>query len=102
MRFNPYIESVQFPPISEVKTWLAGRDFSAGRSLIDCCQAVPDYAPAQGLVAYLQERLAAPDTSRYSPDEGLPEVRQSVSDWYFRRYAAGPAPDESCLTIGAI
>lgn len=98
---SPNIEAVHFPPISEVKEWIAGRVFPPERPLVDLCQAVPDYPPAAELTAYLATVLEDPQTSRYSPDEGLPEVREAVADWYIRRYGAGPRPSEICLTIGA-
>lgn len=101
MKFSPHIHSVQYPPITEVKSWLAGMTFTAKRPLIDLCQAVPDYAPAPELVAHLRDLLDDPMTSRYSPDEGLEEVRAAVSDWYGRCYRAAPAANEICLTIGA-
>ena len=98
---SPHIEKVHFPPISEVKEWLAGRSFPPERPLVDLCQAVPDYPPAPELVAHLKVLLDDPATSRYTPDEGLPEVREAVCAWYARRYGAGPRPDQLCLTIGA-
>jgi aspartate/methionine/tyrosine aminotransferase len=98
---SPHIERVHFPPISEVKEWLAGRSFPPERPLVDLCQAVPDYPPAPELVAHLKGLLDDPQTARYSPDEGLLEVREAVSGWYARHYGAGPRPDELCLTIGA-
>ncbi len=101
MKFSPHIKSVQFPPITEVKSWLSAVALNAERPLIDLCQAVPDYAPAPELVDHLRALLDDPMTSRYSPDEGLQEVRVAVSDWYGRRYGAAPTPNEICLTIGA-
>ena len=101
MIFNPDLTAVPFPPISAVKAWVAGRSFPPQRPLIDLCQAVPDYSPAPELVAHLHERLDEPDTARYSPDEGLAEVRAAVSSWLSRRYGHGPAAGEVCLTIGA-
>jgi aspartate/methionine/tyrosine aminotransferase len=98
---SPHIEKVHFPPISEVKEWLSGRTFSAERPLVDLCQAVPDYPPATELVEHLKTLLDDPATSRYTPDEGLPEVREAVSAWYARHYGVGPRPDQLCLTIGA-
>ena len=96
---SDHIRKVHFPPISEVKGWLAGalRDLP----LIDLCQAVPDYPPAQGLTDHLAELLADPLTSKYSPDEGLPEVREAVCARYERRYGAVMNPRQICLTIGA-
>jgi aspartate/methionine/tyrosine aminotransferase len=101
MRFSPYIEAVPFPPISAVKEWLVGRTFPPERPLVDLCQAVPDYPPAAELIAHLRPLLDDPMTSRYSPDEGLPEVREAVAVWLARRYGTGPAASEVCLTIGA-
>jgi aspartate/methionine/tyrosine aminotransferase len=103
MRFpvSPFIEQVPFPPISEVKGWIAGRTFPADRPLIDLCQAVPDYLPAPELIEHLQPLLGDPQTSRYTSDEGLPEVRTAVAAWYGRHYGAGPRPQEICLTVGA-
>lgn len=101
MKFSPHIKAIQFPPITEVKSWLAGLEMSAKRPLVDLCQAVPDYSPAPEMLDHLRCLLDDPMTSRYSPDEGLPEVRAAVSDWYGRRYGSGPLSDEICLTIGA-
>ncbi len=101
MKFSPHITKVQYPPITEVKSWLAAMPPQGDRPLVDLCQAVPDYAPAPEMVAHLHGLLDDPMTSRYSPDEGLPEVRAAISDWYMRRYGAGPTADELCVTIGA-
>ncbi len=96
---SDHIRKVHFPPISEVKGWLAGAP--QDRPLIDLCQAVPDYPPAQGLTDHLADLLDDPLTSRYSPDEGLPEVREAVCARYERRYCAVMNPRQICLTIGA-
>ncbi len=101
MKFSKHIQSVQFPPITEVKSWLSAITITPERPLIDLCQAVPDYAPAPVVVEHLRGLLDDPLTSRYSPDEGLAEVRAAVSSWYARRYGAAPGPDEICMTIGA-
>lgn len=101
MRFSPDIESVPFPPISAVKAWIDGRTFPPERPLVDLCQAVPDFPPAPELIAHLKLLLDDPAMSRYSPDEGLPEVRAAVAAWLARRYGSGPTADEICLTIGA-
>jgi len=96
----PLIENVHFPPISEVKEWMAARQ-DTGLALIDLCQAVPDYAPARGLTAHLTGLLDDPLLSKYSPDEGLPEVRESICSYYRRKYRALISPANLCLTIGA-
>ncbi|WP_243370470.1 aminotransferase [Geotalea sp. SG265] len=93
------IEKVHFPPISEVKGWLAAA--RPELPLVDLCQAVPDYPPAPALSEHLAGLTADPLTARYSPDEGLPEVRESICARYGRTYGAKLDPAQLCLTIGA-
>lgn len=100
MNLSPLITNVHFPPISEVKRWLSARP-NDGRDLIDLCQAVPDYAPAPELTEHLSRLLSDPLMSKYSPDEGLPEVREAICAYYGRKYGAQLSPDNFCLTIGA-
>lgn len=100
IQLSPLIANVHFPPISEVKRWLADRP-DDGRELIDLCQAVPDYAPAPELTEHLAGLLTDPLLSKYSHDEGLPEVRQAICDYYQRKYGGTVTPDNICLTIGA-
>lgn len=101
MNINMLIRQVQPPPITEVKSWLAGRNPAAVPPLLDLCQAVPNYPPAPGLITYLHQVLDDPATYRYSPDEGLPDVRTDLCHWYQRHYQSAPRPDQICLTIGA-
>lgn len=103
MKFSisPQIEKVHFPPISEVKGWIAGRTFPAEKPLIDLCQAIPDYPPARELTEHLATLLEDPLLSKYSPDEGLPEVREAICARYRVRYGACIDPSQLCLSIGA-
>lgn len=98
--FSPHICSVHFPPISEVKGWLTTRP-GTGLELIDLCQAVPDYPPAPELVTHLATLLDDPQTSKYSPDEGLPEVLEALCAHYRLKYGAQIESGNICLTIGA-
>ena len=96
---SPNLTAVHPPPIGEVAGWrqLAPPELP----VIDLCQAVPNYPPAPGMIAHLQQLLFDPQMSRYSPDEGLPEVRAAVCARYGRRYGAQLQPEQLCLTIGA-
>jgi len=100
LTLSPLITKVHFPPISEVKRWLAERP-DDGLELIDLCQAVPDYAPATELTEHLSDLIHDPLMSKYSPDEGLPDVREALCDYYRRKYGAIMSPVNLCLTIGA-
>lgn len=93
------ITGVHPPPISEVKGWLA--EAPPELPLIDLCQAVPDYPPPPELTGHLAALLQDPLTSRYSADEGLPEVREAIAAGYRDLYGASLDPGQICLTIGA-
>jgi len=93
------IAGVHPPPISEVRGWLA--QATPSLPVIDLCQAVPDYPPPRELTDYLAELVRDPLTSRYTPDEGLPEVREAVCAGYRSLYGAGLNPRQVCLTVGA-
>ncbi len=101
MKAAQQIRNIQPPPITEVKNWVAGRVFPADKPLIDLCQAVPNYPPPQNLINHIKSALDDPLTYKYTPDEGLEEVRRAVCDWYLRYYQSAPVADEICLTIGA-
>ena len=45
--------------------------------------------------------LADPLIARYTPDEGLPEVREALAARYRRIYGAALDRDNICLTVGA-
>jgi len=101
VKVSKHIENIQPPPITEVKSWLSEQTFSTEKPLIDLCQAVPSYSPPAELIQHLKNSLDDPLTFKYSPDEGLPEVREEVSHWYQRHYQGAPEPEQLCLTIGA-
>ncbi len=100
IKLSSNIMNIHSPPISEVRDWI-NVPILRQRSLIDLCQAVPDYPPSPDLLENMHSALRDPQIARYTPDEGLLEVRESVAHWYTRRYTAGPSADEICLTIGA-
>lgn len=97
---NEHVKAVHEPPIGEVKSWLSARPKGASTP-VDLCQAVPDYQPAPALLANLHAAIEDPMSCRYTPDEGLPEVRDSVCSRYRRRYHAKITPEQICLTCGA-
>ncbi|HDR46142.1 MAG TPA: aminotransferase [Geoalkalibacter subterraneus] len=100
-RINSLIDAVNFPPISEVWEWVAAKRHPRDMPLIDLCQAVPSHPPDAGLVAHLKGLMDDPETYRYTPDEGLLEVREGLCAYYQHRYGAQITPDQLCLTIGA-
>lgn len=96
---SPLIESVHYPPISEVRSWAAG--YAEKLPLVDLCQAVPDYHPAGELTDYISSIVSDPLIARYTPDEGLPQVREALASRYGRTYGASFPAGNICLTVGA-
>lgn len=89
-----------FPPISEVRSWVEKRA-GAGLPLVDLCQAVPSYPPSPSLTEFITSRISDPLIARYTPDEGLEEVRHAVVASLRRQYGSGPESADICMTIGA-
>ena len=58
------------------------------RPLLDLSQAAPGYSPAPIVVDRIVEAAREPDTSRYPPAAGLPELRQEFATDLRRSYAA--------------
>jgi len=96
---SQHIAGIHPPPITEVRGWLAGANPEL--PLIDLCQAIPDYPPPGELTDYLAQVMLDPLTSRYSIDEGLPEVREAICTGYRDLYGACVNPAQLCLTVGA-
>ncbi|GAM07962.1 aspartate aminotransferase [Geobacter sp. OR-1] len=99
-RINPAVAAVHPPPITEVLGWLGGRK-NSDLALIDLCQAVPSYPPAAAMTSHLKALLDDPLIARYTPDEGLAEVREAVCARYRRIYGAVINPGRIDLTVGA-
>ncbi|MCU0612899.1 MAG: pyridoxal phosphate-dependent aminotransferase [Candidatus Eisenbacteria bacterium] len=93
--------SIVSPPIARIATLAQARE-QTGAKVIRLGQAVPWYGPPEWALAGLASGVHAPELHRYSPDPGLPEVRQLLSDLWFtpRRLVVDPAT-EIHLTTGA-
>lgn len=77
---NPDVESVVEPPIAEAKGWVAGRSYPAHRPLLDLCQAVPSYPPAEALRAHLAERVQLFETAQYTAIAGITPLREALAE----------------------
>ncbi len=88
---QPLLAGVAAPPIAEAHGWIQDRTFPGDRPLIDVCQAVPGYAPAPDLVAFMSQALQDPATHRYTDVPGLPVLRAALADDINRVYADGQA-----------
>ena len=77
---NPDVVAVVEPPIAEAKGWVAGRSYPADRPLLDLCQAVPSYPPAEELRAHLAERVQLFETAQYTAITGIAPLRAALAE----------------------
>ena len=78
-RINVLLGAVAPPPIAEVASWVAGRDFDPAAPLIDLAQAEPSYAPDPALTEHLAGIIGHPETARYAPICGIPGLRAALA-----------------------
>jgi aspartate/methionine/tyrosine aminotransferase len=70
--------------------------------LIDVCQAVPGYPPADALLEHMAQALKRPETHRYTEFGGLTRLRAALAADINRSYASGSAiaKDNVFVTAG--
>jgi len=57
-----------------------------GRDVINLGQGNPDQPTPKHIVQALQKAVEDPDTHKYSPFQGLPELKAAVGDFYKKEY----------------
>jgi aspartate/methionine/tyrosine aminotransferase len=60
----------------------------------------PDFSAPQPVQQAAQDAIASGRT-QYTQANGLPELRQAISDWYAQRYAVDVDPERIIVTAGA-
>lgn len=74
---SPAISRIEAPPIAEAMTWV--RPDQRNRELLNLCQAVPSYAPAEALQTEIARLAFEPATSLYTDIHGIPELRSALA-----------------------
>lgn len=95
---NPSISRIEAPPIMEAQTWI--RPGLRNRKLLNLCQAVPSYPPADGLLDEVGRAAHQPGTSLYTDIFGLPALRQALASHMAADYGGTIAADQVCITAG--
>lgn len=85
---QPHLAGVDAPPIWEAQGWIAGRTFPKQKPLIDVCQAVPGYPPADALLDHMAAALRWPNTHRYTEFGGIKPLRDALAADVNRSYAS--------------
>jgi aspartate/methionine/tyrosine aminotransferase len=97
---NPVLRAVTAPPIADAQQWIAGRTFPVDKPLLDVSQAVPNYAPAASLQAYLAQQVLQPGTALYTQIAGLPSLRMALAESLSQEYAGQIDADHIAITAG--
>jgi aspartate/methionine/tyrosine aminotransferase len=92
------IQGIEAPPIAEAMSWI--RTSPSNRSLINLCQAVPSYPPAEELADEVGRLAKLPDTSLYSEILGIPDLRRALAQSLAADYKADIAERNIAITAG--
>lgn len=93
--------SLVSPPIAQVNQ-LAAQCRAQGADVIDLGQAVLGLAPPRAAIDRVRPYLDSLDPHVYSPDPGLPEVRDAIAHWLQKRKGVASATAAGVMvTCGA-
>ncbi|MCX5716227.1 MAG: LL-diaminopimelate aminotransferase [Candidatus Omnitrophica bacterium] len=71
----------------------------AGRDIIDIGIGDPDQTPPQFVLDALSASLKEPGVHRYALDQGAPEFRNAIAEWYKTRFNVKLNPDTEILPL---
>ena len=92
------IQGIEAPPIAEAMSWISAGP--SNRALINLCQAVPSYPPAEALAEEVGRLARLPATSLYSEILGIPALRRALAQSLSADYGAEIAGDNIAITAG--
>ena len=95
---SPMISRIEAPPIAEAMTWV--RPGERNRELLNLCQAVPSYAPADALQNEIARLALDPATSLYTDISGVPELRTALAQHMATDYAGAIDQENVSITSG--
>ncbi|MGE3833042.1 MAG: aminotransferase [Parvibaculaceae bacterium] len=98
MKIAPHISHIEAPPIAEAMTWV--EDKPRNRPLINLCQAVPSYPPAEELAREIGRVALLPQTSLYTDILGLPALREALAADMASDYGGRIAARNVAITAG--
>jgi aspartate/methionine/tyrosine aminotransferase len=98
MKINRDVSHVEAPPIAEAMTWV--EDKPRNRALINLCQAVPSYPPAEELAREVGRVALLPQTSLYTDILGLPVLREALAADMASDYGGIIAARNVAITAG--
>ena len=70
-----------------------------GRDIIDLGIGDPDQPTPDFIIQSLQKAATDPANHRYALDQGMPVLRQAISEWYKKRFNVALEPDSEVLPL---
>jgi LL-diaminopimelate aminotransferase len=70
-----------------------------GRNIIDLGVGDPDIPTPDFIIEKLYEAAKDPKNHRYALDQGMPEFRQAIADWYKQRFNVDLDPGKEVLPL---
>jgi LL-diaminopimelate aminotransferase len=70
-----------------------------GRDIIDLGIGDPDQPTPAHIIEKLYQAAKDPKTHRYALDQGMPALREAISQWYKRRFAVTLDPETEILPL---
>lgn len=95
---NKLIRGIEAPPIAEAMSWISS--VPSNRPLINLCQAVPSYPPAESLTEEVGRLAKRPETSLYSDILGIAPLRRELAQSLSADYQASIAAENIAITAG--
>ena len=95
---NLSVSHVEAPPIAEAMSWI--RPGQSNRALVNLCQAVPSYPPAEALQDELARRVRLPETSLYTDIRGIEPLRASLARHMAEDYRGEVTEADVLVTSG--
>src|SRR4029078_10145443 len=92
------IRGIEAPPIAEAMSWISTTP--SNRTLINLCQAVPSYPPAEALADEFGRLARLPATSLYSDILGVSDLRSALAQSLATDYKASVTDRNIAITAG--
>jgi aspartate/methionine/tyrosine aminotransferase len=98
IEISPLVAQVEFPPIAEAMSWV--KTGQSNRELLNMCQAVPSYPPAEVLQNEIARLAHEPTTGGYTDIFGILELRAGFAAHVSKDYAAPVEAANVAITTG--
>jgi aspartate/methionine/tyrosine aminotransferase len=92
------VQNTEFPPIAEAFSWV--KESPRNRPLLNMCQAVPSYPPAEVLQQEIARLAREPGTGGYTDIFGIPALRETYAAHIASDYGAVVLPKQVAITTG--